>query len=79
MPLTTALYTGMSGLNANQTALDVIGNNIANVNTVAFKGARALFQPEFSETYSFGTPPGTVFGGSNPSQKGLGVRRSVPV
>ena len=74
MPLTTALYTGMSGLNANQTALDVIGNNIANVNTTAFKGSRALFQPEYSETYSFGTPPGGTFGGSNPSQKGLGVR-----
>ncbi|MFW6155198.1 MAG: flagellar hook protein FlgE [Planctomycetota bacterium] len=74
MPLTTALYTGMSGLNANQTALDVIGNNISNVNTTAFKGSRALFQPEFSETYSFGTAPGAVYGGSNPSQKGLGVR-----
>ncbi len=74
MPLTTALYTGMSGLNANQTALDVIGNNIANVNTTAFKGSRALFQSEFSETYSFGTAPGAVYGGTNPSQKGLGVR-----
>ncbi len=73
MPLTTALYTGLSGLTVSQTALDVIGNNIANVNTTAFKASRALFQPQFSETAGFGTPPGTNFGGTNPTQKGLGA------
>ncbi|NQU77059.1 MAG: flagellar hook-basal body complex protein [Planctomycetes bacterium] len=73
MPLTTALYTGLSGLTVNQVALDVIGNNISNANTTAFKSARAIFQPQFSETSSFGSPPGTTFGGSNPVQKGLGT------
>lgn len=73
MPLTTALFTGLSGLNVSQTALDVIGNNIANINTMAFKSSRALFAPQFSETPSFGTPPGATFGGTNPTQKGLGA------
>lgn len=73
MPLTTALYTGLSGLTVNQVALDVIGNNIANVNTYAFKGSRAMFQPQFSETMNFGSAPGDVYGGSNPVQKGLGA------
>jgi flagellar hook protein FlgE len=73
MPLTTALYTGLSGLTVNQIALDVIGNNIANVNTTAFKSSRAMFDPQFSETTSFGTPPGAEYGGANPYQKGLGA------
>jgi flagellar hook-basal body protein len=73
MPLTTALYTGLSGLTVNQVALDVIGNNISNVNTYAFKGSRPLFDPEFSQTYNMGSAPGAVYGGSNPYQKGLGA------
>jgi len=77
MPLTTALFTGLSGLMANQVSLDVIGNNIANTNTTAFKSSRAMFDPQAYETYSFGTPPGGVFGGSNPTQTGLGVTTSA--
>jgi len=77
MPLTTALFTGLSGLTANQTSLDVIGNNIANTNTIAFKSSRALFEPQAYETYSFGTPPGTIAGGSNPTQTGLGATISA--
>ena len=47
MALTSALFTGLSGLDANSTRLNVVGNNIANANTVAFKSSRALFTPQF--------------------------------
>jgi flagellar hook protein FlgE len=73
MGLTTAMYTGLSGLNANQTRIETIGNNIANVNTTAFKGSRTLFQTQFSELLTAGTPPGTSSGGTNPLQIGHGV------
>lgn len=73
MALTTALYTGLSGLDVNQTNLGVIGNNIANVNTVAFKSSRALFKPQFYVTDSAGTAPDGESGGTNPSQHGLGA------
>jgi len=72
MGLTSALFTGLSGLNTAQFRLDVIGDNIANVNTTGFKGGRALFQTQFSQTLSAGTRPGTLQGGTNPSQIGLG-------
>jgi flagellar hook protein FlgE len=54
MASTTALYTGLSGLNANARNLDVIGNNIANSNTTAFKSSRLLFSTAISRTYSIG-------------------------
>src|SRR5690606_39408 len=73
MALTSTLYTGLSGLNVNQQKLNVIGNNIANVNTVAFKSSRALFKPQFYITDSAGSPPTAEFGGTNPSQRGLGA------
>ena len=41
MALTSALFTGLSGLDVNQTKLNVVGNNIANVNTIAFKSSRS--------------------------------------
>ena len=44
MPSTTALFTGLSGLSTNARRLDVIGNNIANVNTAGFKASRVNFQ-----------------------------------
>lgn len=73
MASTTALYTGLSGLNAHARNLDVIGNNIANVNTTAFKSSRLLFSTMFNKTLSGGTPPGDINGGTNPFQIGLGV------
>jgi flagellar hook protein FlgE len=73
MALTSTLFTGLSGLNVNQTRLNVVGNNIANVNTVAFKSARALFKPQFYVTDIAGSPPSSDFGGENPSQRGLGA------
>ena len=68
MALTSTLFTGLSGLDVNQTRLNVVGNNIANVNTVAFKSSRALFKPQFYVTDGAGSPPSADFGGENPSQ-----------
>jgi flagellar hook protein FlgE len=72
MGLTSALYTGLTGLNTNQFRIDVIGDNIANINTIAFKGGRATFQTQFSQTFTAGSSPGQAEGGTNPLQIGLG-------
>ncbi|MEX2672955.1 MAG: flagellar hook-basal body complex protein [Phycisphaeraceae bacterium] len=74
MGLTTALYTGRTGLTANSSMLAVTGNNIANVNTTAFKASRAEFETLISQTLSSGSPPTGDRGGSNPAQVGLGTR-----
>ena len=74
MGLTTPLFTALSGLNANSTAISVAGNNIANVNTTAFKNSRASFETQISETLSQGSAPSTDLGGSNQVQIGLGTR-----
>ncbi len=73
MGSTTTLFTGLSGVLANGRMLDVVGNNIANVNSMAFKSSRILFAPTFSRTFSSGTAPGANTGGTNPKQIGLGV------
>ncbi len=73
MASTTALYTGLSGLNAHSRSLEVIGNNIANVNTTAFKSSRANFQDTFYRTISPGTEPQESTGGTDPYQIGMGV------
>lgn len=73
MASTTALFTGLSGLNAHSKNLDAIGNNIANVNTTAFKSSRLVFSPMFSRTLSGGSAPGDTTGGTNPKQIGMGV------
>jgi flagellar hook protein FlgE len=73
MASTTAMYTGLSGLNANARSLDVIGNNIANSNTTAFKSSRMLFADAINRTLGIGGPPSAEDGGTNPFQIGLGV------
>ena len=73
MASTVAMFTGLSGLAANARNLDVIGNNIANVNTIAFKSNRMIFAPTFSRNFSLGTAPSDNTGGTNPGQIGLGV------
>lgn len=73
MGLTSSLFTGLSGMNASQFRLDVIGDNIANINTTAFKSSRTLFKTQFTRTLTSGTKPSTSQGGTNPSQIGLGV------
>src|SRR5690349_1686539 len=77
MGVTSALFTGLSGLNVNQQRLNVVGNNIANVNTVGFKSSRALFKPQFYVTDSPGGPADANFGGTNPSQRGLGAQMAT--
>jgi len=73
MASTTALFTGLSGLSVNSRRLDVIGNNIANVNTVAFKSNRIILAPSFSRNFSLGSAPSAQTGGTNPGQIGLGA------
>ncbi|MHC5005227.1 MAG: flagellar hook-basal body complex protein, partial [Planctomycetota bacterium] len=73
MASTTALFTGLTGLSTNARRLDVIGNNIANVNTHSFKANRMMVTPAFSLTMSGGTAPAATTGGTNPSQVGLGA------
>ncbi|MTI65716.1 MAG: flagellar basal-body rod protein FlgF [Firmicutes bacterium] len=69
-----SLYSGVSGLKGNQTKMDVIGNNIANVNTTAFKSGRVLFKDMLSQTISSGQKPvSDGKGGINPKQVGLGT------
>ncbi len=74
MASTTAMFTGLSGMNANSRHIDVIGNNIANVNTTAYKSSRLLFSTMFSRTMSMGSQPSDATGGTNPFQIGYGVQ-----
>jgi flagellar hook protein FlgE len=69
-----SLNAGVSGLKGFQTKLDVIGNNIANVNTVGFKKGRVVFEDIFSQTVKAATGPTGTTGGTNPIQVGLGSR-----
>ncbi len=68
-----AMYSGVSGLKAHRTELDVIGNNIANINTTGFKAGRVTFREMLSQTLRGGGAPNADTGGSNPMQVGLGV------
>lgn len=67
-----SMYSGISGLRNFQTKLDVIGNNIANVNTAGFKKSRVTFQDIMSQNVRGAQAPTATRGGVNPSQVGLG-------
>jgi len=69
-----AMYSGISGLNANQKKLDVIGNNIANSGTTSFKGSRVTFQDSMRQSMSRATGSSLNIGGTNPKQIGMGVQ-----
>ncbi len=69
-----AMYSGISGLNANQKKLDVIGNNIANSGTTSFKGSRVTFQDSMRQSMSKATGSSLNIGGTNPKQIGMGVQ-----
>lgn len=69
-----SLFTGVSGVKAHQTKLDVVGNNIANVNTTGFKKSTTVFQDLFSQTTSGAMAPDGDRGGVNAQQVGLGVK-----
>ncbi|KZE73824.1 flagellar basal-body rod protein FlgG [Paenibacillus elgii] len=68
-----SLYSGVSGMRGFQTKLDVIGNNIANVNTYGFKAGRVAFKDIMSQKISGVTAPTDTVGGVNAKQIGLGV------
>lgn len=68
-----SLWAGVSGLQAHQYAMDVEGNNIANVNTFGFKYSRADFSTLMSQTSKIATAPDGDLGGKNPMQVGLGA------
>lgn len=68
-----SMYSGVSGLRIHQTKMDVIGNNIANVNTVGFKSSRTIFSEVFSQTVKSSSGPNENVGGTNPMQIGLGA------
>jgi flagellar hook protein FlgE len=68
-----SLFSGVSGLRNHQTRMDVIGNNIANVNTVGFKGSRVQFQDVLSQTITGASSAQGNRGGTNPMQVGLGM------
>ena len=73
-----SLFSGVSGLKGHQTRMDVIGNNIANVNTTGFKSSRVTFSDTLNQTISGASSPQkttegtTTGGGTNPKQIGLG-------
>lgn len=70
-----SLYSGVSGMRSNQTKMDVLGNNIANVNTTGFKSGRVRFQDMLSQTLTGAqSPTATTLGGVNAQQVGLGVK-----
>lgn len=67
-----SMYSGITGLRNFQDQLDIVANNIANVNTVGYKGSRATFQTTLFQTLSAGNAPQNQLGGTNPMQIGLG-------
>ncbi len=69
-----ALYSGVSGMRSHQTKMDVIGNNIANVNTYGFKTQRATFRDVYYQTLKNPGAPGDDRGGTNASQVGYGAQ-----
>ena len=74
--MSDALMAGVSGLKAHQAMLDVAGNNLANINTTAFKSSRVSFVDLLSETVREASQPTTTVGGTNPEQIGSGVKVS---
>ena len=68
-----SLFSGVAGLKGHQTRMDVIGNNIANVNTTGFKSGRVTFADTLNQTVSGASAPNGNIGGTNPKQIGLGV------
>lgn len=73
MGLASALATSLTGLNAAETQIDVIGNNLANAQTVGFKASKTIFATQLVQTMSLGATPTENSGGTNPRQVGLGV------
>ena len=73
MGLTSAMNTSLNGLILNETAIDVIGNNVANAGTNGFKASKVQFATQLTQTFSVGSAPSATNGGTNPQQTGLGA------
>ena len=69
-----SLFSAISGLQAHQTKMDTVGNNIANVNTVGYKSSTTVFEDTLSQVLRNGSAPTGTAGGTNPAQVGLGVK-----
>ncbi len=74
MGLASALSTSLTGLNAAETTIDIVGNNLANAQTVGFKSSDAVFETQLLQTLSLGSAPTADSGGTNPRQIGLGTK-----
>ena len=74
MGLASSLTTALTGLSAAEAQIDVVGNNLANSQTIGFKSSTAIFATQFLQTLSLGGGPSTDNGGTNPRQVGLGVQ-----
>jgi flagellar hook protein FlgE len=74
MGLASSLSTALTGMNAAETQIDVLGNNLANSQTVGFKSSDIIFATQFLQTLSLGAAPSADNGGANPRQTGLGVQ-----
>lgn len=70
------MYSAISGLKQHQVMLDVTANNLANVNTIGYKGSRATFKDQLQQNFAGGAAAGATSGGQNPQQVGLGVTLS---
>jgi flagellar hook protein FlgE len=69
-----SLFSAISGLQAHQTKMDVVGNNIANVNTVGYKSQSTVFEDTLSQMLRNGSAPTATTAGTNPAQVGLGTK-----
>lgn len=74
MGLASSLTTALTGMSAAESQVDVVGNNLANSQTIGFKESRSVFATQFLQTYSIGSGPTANSGGTNPRQTGLGTR-----
>lgn len=74
MALTSSLHTALTGLSNSSRMLNVTGNNIANVNTTAFKRSRTSFETSLTSTLQSATGPTAAHGGKNPAQVGHGTK-----
>lgn len=72
--MSQALYTSSTGINAGQQQINVVANNVANINTTAYKAANMTFETLYSDTISYGSAATKDGGGTNPKQIGLGVK-----
>lgn len=71
-----SMYSGISGMKANQTKMDVVGNNVANVGTTAYKKTSTRFSDALYQDSIFASAPSATLGGVNPGQIGIGVKVS---